>query len=132
MVNVHYSISPLCCRRDVGTRRAAAAVATISLLPSTSEENKNHDDDEDNDEGENTTNKGVAKASEKKKLSTKKGDKKDKFEFDFSGPWVSEDLFAVPAANKRGERVTPPLYCMYSSHCTPLLSPSHPSGLLPL
>ena len=36
------------------------------------------------------------------KKSTKKLDKKDKFAFDFSGPWVSEDLFAVPATNKRG------------------------------
>ena len=85
-----------------GTRRAAAALATTAapLVLAIAEENSNNDDndEEENEEGENTNKKGKAKAAEKKK-STKK---QDKFEFDFSAPWVSEDLFAVPAANKRG------------------------------
>ena len=95
-----------------GTRRAAAAMATtLPLVSAIAEENNNDDDDdEENEEGENINKKGATKAAEKKK-SAKKLDKKDKFEFDFSGPWVSEDLFAVPATSKRGGDVT----CMTSA-----------------
>ena len=65
------------------TRRQVAA-ATVGKLPAAVEEGEEEDD--------------AGEVAEEKK---KKVAKKDKFVFDFSGEWVSEELFAVPASKAR-------------------------------